>query len=88
LDADPPAIFCTRRLKSSCLSSTSCLDKSFFDLTGHLKVESLLVGRYRKKKGSIEVALGLEFVSLDFSGHGVLRGGEINRLEELDDVNY
>lgn len=32
LAALPPAIFCTRRVRSSFLSSTSCFDKSFFDL--------------------------------------------------------
>jgi hypothetical protein len=31
-EADPPAIFWTRRLSSSFFKSKSCLDKSFFDL--------------------------------------------------------
>lgn len=31
-EAEPPAIFCTRKLKSSPFNSASCLDKSFFDL--------------------------------------------------------
>ena len=31
-DADPPTIFCTRKSRSSFLSSPSCLDKSLFDL--------------------------------------------------------
>lgn len=30
--AEPPAIFCTRRVRSSFLSSLSCFDKSFLDL--------------------------------------------------------
>lgn len=39
LAADPPAIFCTRKVSSSCLSSCSCLSKSFFDLI--IKVQGL-----------------------------------------------
>ena len=31
-DADPPAIFCTRRVSSSFFNSASCFDKSFLDL--------------------------------------------------------
>ena len=34
--AEPPAIFCTRRPKSSVFSSVSCFDKSFLDLDGQL----------------------------------------------------
>lgn len=32
LDAEPPAIFCTRRVRSSFFKSTNCFDKSFLDL--------------------------------------------------------
>ena len=32
LAADPPAIFCTRRVRRSCLSSANCLAKSPLDL--------------------------------------------------------
>jgi hypothetical protein len=60
LDAEPPAIFCTRRVSSSFLSSTSCFDKSFLDLSTKSEV-------HRCGRGSI--ALGLELVGLDFSGH-------------------
>lgn len=61
-DADPPAIFCTRRVRSSFFNSTSCLDKSFFDL--NLALESPSSGNQ-----FFPGALGLELVSLDLAGH-------------------
>lgn len=36
--ADPPAIFCTRRVRSSFLSSFNCLYKSFFDLVTQVSI--------------------------------------------------
>ena len=39
--AEPPAIFCTRSVKSSFLSSVSCFDKSFFDLFSHVTDRSV-----------------------------------------------
>jgi hypothetical protein len=70
LDAEPPAIFCTRRVSSSFLSSTSCFDKSFFDL--NTQSEAPRCGRGCS-------ALGLELVGLDFSGH--LDGGLARELD-------
>jgi len=58
LDADPPAIFCTRRVSNSFFSSTSCLDKSFFDLETSLSLQS--------RHEALPHVLGLKFIGLDF----------------------
>jgi len=64
LDADPPAIFCTRRVSSSFFNSRSCLDKSFFDLETRINMRSSL------PTPLFLHALGLEFVGLDFCHFG------------------
>ena len=63
--AEPPAIFCTRRVKSSFLSSVSCFDKSFLDLAYSIVSADI-------RKGWIQDALGLELVRLDLAGHFVV----------------
>lgn len=62
-DAEPPAIFCTRRARSSPFSSDSCFAKSFLDLENP--------HRQHAANTSLQThnALGLEFVGLDFAGH-------------------
>ena len=71
LAAEPPAIFRTRRFRSSFLSSESCFDKSFLDLAYSIVSADI-------RKGWVQDALGLELVRLDLAGHFVVwrsRGG-------------
>ena len=67
LAAEPPAIFCTRRLRSSFLSSESCFDKSFLDLSSSHAVQLCISPKALRNN-----ALGLELVRLDLAGHFVV----------------
>ena len=60
-DAEPPAIFCTRSVRSSFFSSSSCFDRSFLDLGLRLAC------KYYAK--TIVCALGLKLVRLDATRH-------------------
>ena len=60
-DAEPPAIFCTRSVRSSFFSSSSCFDRSFLDLGLRLAC------KYYAK--TTVCALGLKLVRLDATRH-------------------
>lgn len=60
--AEPPAIFWTRSVRSSFLSSASCFDKSFFDLRRAFL--SMVC-----QKIEIQDVLRLELIRLDLAGH-------------------
>ena len=70
LAAFPPAIFCTRSVRSSPLSSVNCFDRSFFDL--HHTVKPSCSPRYQTLPCSAGYVLGLELVRLDLAGHFVV----------------
>ena len=61
LAADPPAIFCTRKSRSSRLSSTKVFIKSLFDLSvDHHQLSDLDIKK---------ISLGCELIGLNFWRH-------------------
>ena len=78
LAAFPPAIFCTRSVRSSPLSSVNCFDRSFFDL--HHTVKPSCSPRYQTLPCSAGYVLGLELVRLDLAGHFGCESAEIAEL--------
>jgi hypothetical protein len=78
-DAEPPAIFCTRRVSSSFFRSDSCLDKSFLDLKGLNPMVYLWL--------SCNV-LGLELVGLDFSHFSCPRRVSLENVVLCDQFRF
>jgi hypothetical protein len=64
-DAEPPAIFCTRRVRSSVLSSASCFSRSFLFLCTAVRRQRSCAG----DRIGVEHALGLKLVCLNLAGH-------------------